>query len=198
MKCLIRLHSTEYSSLSILPTRMMQINALLVLVLTFGAALRCFRGASTSIRPPFGCGSGAAVLGISRFCLFCQKPSQSRQRFMAAPLAFLGPSGGFGAFGAALLAPFVHLPKSDSLSSCCFGEVPDLPRPLIAKSAWRDIAVFIERAFPQGTRVWMGDKLAALLQWNLLRRGKPCERGVPMRVELGSGRLVVVRDCLKR
>ncbi len=36
-----------------------------------------------------------------------------------------------------------------------------ISEPLIAKQNWRDIAVFIERAFPQGTRVWMGDKLAA-------------------------------------
>jgi hypothetical protein len=71
-----------------------------------------------------------------------------------------------------------------------------ISEPLIAKQKWRDIAVFIERAFPQGTRVWMGEKYGRLLQWNLASRNMP-EQGSLDEVALGSGRLVVVEGMFK-
>jgi hypothetical protein len=181
-----------------LPHELMQINALLVLVLTFLVLLYVAFGrfARASDRLSVA-GVGAAVLGFLAFCLFCKTVPIRVSAYMAAPLAFLCAVLVGSTLSARSLMPFRSFAQIGfSLFVMAALGKSQISEPLIAKQNWRDIAVFIERAFPQGTRVWMGDKYGRLLQWNLASRNMP-EQGSLDEVALGSGRLVVVEGLFK-
>jgi hypothetical protein len=171
---------------------------LLVLLLTFLVLLYVAFGrfARASDRLSVA-GVGAAVLGFLAFCLFCKAVPIRVSAYMAAPLEFLCAVLVGSALSARSLVPFRSFAQIGfSLFVMAALGKSQISEPLIAKQNWRDIAVFIERAFPQGTRVWMGEKYGRLLQWNLASRNMP-EQGSLDEVALGSGRLVVVEGMFK-
>ena len=180
------------------PPELMEINALLFVVLTLLALLYVAFGrfARASDRLSVA-GVGAAVLGFLAFCLFCKVVPIRVSAYMAAPLAFVGTVLVGSALSSRFLMPFRSFAQIGfSLFVMAALGKSQISEPLIASQNWREIAVFVERAFPEGTRVWVGGRYRGLLQWNLSSRSLP-EQGTLDQGALGSGRLVAVEGFFK-
>ena len=181
------------------PDQLMQINAphcvvlalLVLLYVAFGRLARVHDRLSAA-------GVSVAVGGFFTFCLFYQVVPLRVSAYLAAPLAFLGAVfDGFDTFSAfSGTLSFACPNRILSVRDRCLSEVPDFAEPLTASQNWRAIGLFIERAFPEGTRVWVGGRYGRLLQWNLSSRKMP-EGGILDEGGLESGRLVAVEGFIK-
>ena len=180
------------------PDQLMQINAphcvvlalLVLLYVAFGRLARVHDRLSAA-------GVGVAVGGFLAFCLFYQVVPLRVSAYLAAPLAFLGAVSTGSILSARSLAPCRSLAQIGfSLFVIAVLVKSQISEPLTASQNWRDIGLFIERAFPEGTRVWVGGRYGRLLQWNLSSRKMP-EGGILDEGGLESGRLVAVEGFIK-
>jgi hypothetical protein len=180
------------------PFELLEINALrfvlivsvLVLYIAFGRFARSSDRVSCA-------GVAAAILGFLAFCLFCKTVPIRVTGFLAAPLAVLSLVVTGSALSARPLAPFRPF-FAIGFSLLVLGGLwkTELEVPLIARQDWRDIAIFVERAFPDKTRLWIGGRYAGLLQWNLSSRRMP-EQGPLDHDALSNGKLIAVEGFFK-
>jgi hypothetical protein len=162
------------------------ISVLVLAYISFGRfAHRSDRVATTGII--------AAAMTFLAFCLFFQAVPIRVSAYIAAPLAFVSTVVVGSALSARTLVPFRPLVQT-AFTLLAIGALwrSEISEPLIPRQNWRDIAIFIERAFPAGTRVWMVANYGALLlRWNLASRNRP-ETGTVDQYALSTGRLVAV------
>jgi hypothetical protein len=189
------LHTLQY----FIPYDLLQPNAFLfvlisVLVLayiSFGRfAHRSDRVATTGII--------AAAMAFLAFCLFFQAVPIRASAYIAAPLTFVGTVVVGSALSARTLVPFRPLVQI-AFTLLAIGALwkSEISEPLVPRQNWRDIAIFIERAFPAGTRVRMVANYGArLLRWNLASRNRP-ETGTVDQYALSIGRLVAVEGIFR-
>ncbi len=188
------LHTLQY----FVPFELLQFNTLrfvlIVLVLVLYIAFGRFALSSDRLSCA---GVAVAIFGFLAFCLFCKAVPIRVTGYLAAPLAVVTLVVTGSALSARALAPvrpFVAI----GFSLLALGGLwkTELEKPLIARQNWRDIAVFVERAFPRGTRAWVGGRYGGLLQWNLSSRQMP-EQGALDQGALSSGKLLAVEGFFK-
>jgi hypothetical protein len=138
-----------------------------------------------------------AILAFLAFCLLQRVVPIRVTAYLAAPLAFVALIVAGSALSTRCLVPFrPFLEVGFSLIVIAALWKSQISEPLIARQNWRDIAIFIERAFPEDIRVWVAGSYGRLLQWNLSSRKKPAEEPFD-RAALGSGRLIAVEGFFK-
>ena len=175
----------------------MQINASHCVVLTLLVLLYVAFGRLARLHDRLSAaGAGVAVGGFLAFCLFYQVVPLRVSAYLAAPLAFLGTVSTGSILSARSLAPCRSLAQVGfSLFVIAVLVKSQISEPLTVSQNWRDIGLFIERAFPEGTRVWVGGGVADCCS-GIFRPVRCRREGFSMK-GLESGRLVAVEGFFK-
>jgi hypothetical protein len=162
--------------------------ALLTLVMAFVATAR--------FAPPWArltVGAVAAgVVALVAFFLMIGSVPMRTAAFLGGPQAVIAVIVVGSVFGATVFRstkPLLHVGFA-VLAVGILGRL-DAGEPLLPRQNWRDVGVFLERAFPEQNRLWAPKNYGKLIEWNLADR-RPLESGKKDAAAFLDRQLVIV------
>jgi len=134
----------------------------------------------------------AGLAGMAAFFLLIGAVPFRTAAFLGGPQAVIAITvigSVFGATAFRSIKPLLHVGFA-VMAVGILGRL-DAGEPLIPRQNWRDMGIFLERAFPGQTRLWASKSYGKLIEWNLGDR-RPLESGEKDAAAFLGGRLVMV------
>ncbi len=132
------------------------------------------------------------VVGVTAFFLVIEAVPLRTAAFLGGPEAVIGIIVTGSILGARLfrsIKPLLHV--GFAVFAVGLLSQLDAGEPLLPRQDWKAIGIFVERAFPEETRLWASKNYGKLIRWNLKGR-RPLESGKKDTGAFLEGQLVTI------